>query len=87
MPPSPPARRAARCATWIRTKDSICRVSAEKLGIDQPKVSALANYNLDGFSVERLMTFLTALEQDGKIVIGKKPRSRRLAKRWRQNRS
>ena len=31
--------------------------AAEKLGVNQPKVSALANYKLDGFSVERLMTF------------------------------
>jgi predicted XRE-type DNA-binding protein len=36
--------------------------TAEKLGINQPKVSALANDTLDGFLVERLMTFLTALE-------------------------
>jgi Helix-turn-helix domain len=27
--------------------------AAEKLSINQPKVSALANYKLDGFSVER----------------------------------
>jgi len=50
--------------------------AAEKLGINQPKVSALANYKLDGFSVERLMTFLTALDQDVEIVIKNKPRSR-----------
>lgn len=50
--------------------------AAEKLGINQPKVSALANYKLDGFSVERLMTFLTALDQDVEIVIKRKPRSR-----------
>jgi hypothetical protein len=50
--------------------------AAEKLGINQPKVSALANYKLDGFSVERLMTFLTALDQDVEIVIRKEPRSR-----------
>jgi predicted XRE-type DNA-binding protein len=50
--------------------------AADKLGINQPKVSALANYKLDGFSVERLMTFLTALDQDVEIVIRKKPRSR-----------
>ena len=31
--------------------------AAEKLGVNQPKVSALANYRLNGFSVERLMTF------------------------------
>jgi predicted XRE-type DNA-binding protein len=49
---------------------------AEKLGVSQPKVSALANYKLAGFSVERLMTFLTALDQDVEIVIKNKPRSR-----------
>ena len=54
--------------------------AAEKLGVNQPKVSALANYKLDGFSVERLMTFLTALDQDVEIVIRKKPRSRPAAR-------
>ena len=50
--------------------------AAEKLGVNQPKISALANYKLEGFSVERLMTFLTALDQDVEIIIKKKPRSR-----------
>jgi predicted XRE-type DNA-binding protein len=50
--------------------------AADKLEINQPKVSALANYKLDGFSVERLMTFLTLLDQDVEIVIRNKPRSR-----------
>lgn len=50
--------------------------AAEKLGVNQPKVSALVNYKLDGFSVERLMTFLTSLDQDVEIVIKRKPRSR-----------
>jgi predicted XRE-type DNA-binding protein len=50
--------------------------AAEKLGVNQPKISALARYKLDGFSVERLMTFLTALDRDVEIVIRKKPRSR-----------
>ena len=50
--------------------------AAERLGVGQPKVSALANYKLGGFSVERLMTFLTALDQDVEIVIRKKPRAR-----------
>ena len=35
--------------------------AAARLGLNQPKVSALRNYRLDGFSVERLMTLLTAL--------------------------
>src|SRR5208282_1093350 len=54
--------------------------AAEKLGVNQPKVSALANYKLDGFSVERLMTFLTALDQDVEILIKKKPRARSAAR-------
>ena len=59
-------------ARWRLTQAAV----AERLGVNQPKVSALANYKLDGFSVERLMTFLTALDQDVEIVIRNKPRSR-----------
>lgn len=54
--------------------------AAAKLGLNQPKVSALRNYKLDGFSVERLMTLLTALDRDVEIVIRKKPRSRTTAR-------
>lgn len=43
--------------------------AAEVLGINQPKVSALLRYRLDGFSVERLMNFLTALGHDVEIVV------------------
>ena len=39
------------------------------LGLPQPKVSQLINYRLDGFSVERLMGFLTRLNRDVEIVI------------------
>lgn len=54
--------------------------AAARLGVNQPKVSALRNYKLDGFSVERLMTLLTALDRDVEIVIRKKPRSRGTAR-------
>jgi len=54
--------------------------AARLLGINQPKVSALANYRLEGFSVERLMHFLNALDRDVEIVIRKKPRSRKSAR-------
>jgi predicted XRE-type DNA-binding protein len=50
--------------------------AAERLGVNQPKISALTHYKLDGSSVERLMTFLTALDRDVEITIRKKPRSR-----------
>ncbi len=49
---------------------------SEALDINQPKVSALLHYKLEGFSVERLMRFLTALGQDVEIVIKAKPRTR-----------
>lgn len=45
------------------------REIAELLHIPQPKVSALKHYRLDQFSVERLMEFLTALNQDVEIMI------------------
>jgi predicted XRE-type DNA-binding protein len=54
--------------------------AARLLGVNQPKISALANYRLDGFSVERLMHFLNALDRDVEIVIRAKPRTRRRAK-------
>lgn len=54
--------------------------AATKLGLNQPKVSALRNYRIEGFSVERLMTLLNALDQDVEIVIRAKPRSRAVAK-------
>src|SRR5664279_6448596 len=51
--------------------------AAELLGINQPKVSALSKYRLEGFSVQRLMRFLTSLNQDVEIVIRNIQRSRR----------
>ena len=54
--------------------------AAKLLGVTQPKVSALRHYKLAGFSVERLMTMLTALDRDVEIVIKRKPRSRRAAR-------
>ena len=47
-------------------------MAARLLRITQPKVSALQNYKLEGFSVARLMEFATALEYD--VVIELRPR-------------
>lgn len=54
--------------------------AARVLGVTQPKVSALRHYKLAGFSLERLMNLLTALDQDVEIVIRRKPRSRKAAR-------
>lgn len=51
--------------------------AAKVLTVTQPKVSALRKYKLAGFSVERLLRLLTALDQDVEIVIRPKFRSRR----------
>ena len=51
--------------------------AATLLGIDQPKVSALLRGKLAGFSTDRLLRFLMALDQDVEIVIKRKPRSRK----------
>ena len=54
--------------------------AALKLGVNQPKISALSNYRLGGFSVERMMYFLNALDRDVEIVIRNKPGLRRPAR-------
>src|ERR1039458_1574979 len=70
----------------VRLGAAICRIVerqrltqvevAAALGINQPKVSALLHYKLEGFSVERLMRFLVALGQDVEIRVKAEPSSR-----------
>lgn len=43
--------------------------AARLLGVPQPKISALVNYRLDGFSVEKLMEFIVALGLDVEIIV------------------
>ena len=64
----------------LAQRDLTQTAAAKLLGLSQPKVSALRHYKLAGFSVERLMTLLTALDQDVEIVIRNKPRTRRAAR-------
>jgi predicted XRE-type DNA-binding protein len=49
--------------------------AAQILGVSQPKISALFRGHLDGFSLERIMRFLAALDQ--KVEIKVRPKSRR----------
>jgi predicted XRE-type DNA-binding protein len=46
--------------------------AATKLGIDQPKISALQSGRLDDFSIERLINFLNRLDRDVEIIVKKK---------------
>jgi predicted XRE-type DNA-binding protein len=49
--------------------------AAEILSVSQPKISALLRGHLEGFSFERIMRFLAAL--DHRIEINVRPKSRR----------
>ena len=70
--------RLAYALNQVLEERKLSQVDAAKvLGVTQPKVSALRRYKLAGFSVERLMNLLTALDQDIEIVIRRKPRSRK----------
>jgi predicted XRE-type DNA-binding protein len=49
--------------------------AAELLGIDQPKISALLRGHFKGYSLERLIGFLTKLGMDVEIVV--RPRAKK----------
>jgi predicted XRE-type DNA-binding protein len=73
--------RLAYALNQLLDQRKLTQAEASKvLGVGQPKVSALRRYKLAGFSVERLMNLLTALDQDIDIVIRSKPRGRRSAR-------
>lgn len=73
--------RLAHVLNQILAKRRLTQAATAKvLGVTQPKVSALRSYKLQGFSVERLIMFLTALDRDVDIVVRRKPRSRREAR-------
>jgi predicted XRE-type DNA-binding protein len=73
--------RLAFAINQIIANKHLSQVSAARsLEVNQPKISALRNYQLEGFSVERLMNFLTALDRDIEIVIRPKPKSRKTAR-------
>lgn len=51
--------------------------AAAQLGIDQAKVSKLLAGQMAGFSIERLVHFLSLLGQDVEVTVRKAPRGRR----------
>ena len=50
--------------------------AAGQLGIDQAKVSKLLAGQMAGFSIERLVHFLSLLGQDVEVIVRKAPRGR-----------
>ena len=67
---------AARIFRIIQNRRLTQTSAARVLGISQPKVSALLNGRLDGFSTERLFRFLNNLGCDVRINVSR-ARSRR----------
>ena len=51
--------------------------AAAQLGIDQAKVSKLLSGQMAGFSIERLVHFLSLLGQDVEVTVRKASRGRR----------
>jgi predicted XRE-type DNA-binding protein len=70
------AKLAREISAAIRERTLTQESAAEILGLDQPKVSAIMRGRLSGFSVERLLRCLTALERDVTITVGPKKRER-----------
>ena len=67
------ARLAMRIEEIIEKRKLKQREAAEILGINQPKISALMNGRLSGFSIERLIHYLNLLNQDVEIIVKTKP--------------
>ena len=63
------AELARAISTLIAARHLSQTQAAEVLSIDQPKVSALMRGRLSGFSVDRLLRFLLALDRDVEIVV------------------
>lgn len=63
------AELVRQISNLIDAKNLTQTETAKLLGIDQPKVSALLNGKLSGFSTERLFRFLNALGSDVEIRV------------------
>ena len=73
------AQLSLKIGEIIHTRRLSQKEAAGLLGIDQPKISAIINGRLSGFSLERLIQFLNALGSDVQIVVKQRPRSRKHA--------
>jgi predicted XRE-type DNA-binding protein len=63
----------------VHGKELSQRTAATLLCVAQPDLSKLFRGRLEGFSIERLVRMLNALDQDVRIVVQPKPPSRRRA--------
>ena len=70
---------AVRIFKIIRRRRLTQAAAGKVLGISQPKVSALLNGRLDGFSTDRLFRFLNKLGCDVRITVSP-PRAKKLGR-------
>jgi predicted XRE-type DNA-binding protein len=70
------AKLAWQICELIKEKQLTQAAAAKLLDIDQPKISALRNGRLSGFSTDRLFRFLNALGRDIEVVIRERPTSK-----------
>jgi predicted XRE-type DNA-binding protein len=74
------AELAAKIIAEIQRRRLTQTQAAATLGVDQPKISALKQGKLSGFSIERLMRFLLLLGRDIEITVKGKSRSGSIAR-------
>jgi len=74
------AELAAKVIGEIERRRLTQSQAAAILGVDQPKISALKQGKLSGFSIERLMRLLLRLDRDIEISVKPRPRSRSAAR-------
>jgi predicted XRE-type DNA-binding protein len=74
------AELAARIIEEIQRRRLTQSQAATMLGIDQPKISALKQGKLSGFSIERLMRFLLLLGRDIEITVKGRRKSSSVAR-------
>ena len=68
-------RLAMRIAELVEQRRLSRPKTAQLFGLEMVRAAALANYELDEFSLEELLRFLTQLDQDVEILI--RPRGER----------
>jgi predicted XRE-type DNA-binding protein len=74
------AELAAKIVAELQRRRLTQSQASQILGIDQPKISALKQGKLSGFSIERLMRLLLLMGRDIEITVRDKPRSRPTAR-------
>ncbi len=74
------AELAAKIIAEIQRRRLTQSQAAAILGIDQPKVSALKQGKLSGFSIERLMRLLLRLGRDIEITVKRRASSKTTAR-------